>query len=139
MRAEHLKCLGGPPDVSPSTDLRLRSLPSAPHCSEDQPGSCLPVGFVEGNPNGPQHPDGRQSLPSRGVVTGEGGFPGGSVVKNPPCQCRRRGFDPWVGKISWRRAWQPTPVFLSGEFPGQRGDWRLTVHGVTKSQTRLSD
>ena len=30
------------------------------------------------------------------------------------------GFDPWIGKISWRRAWQPTPVFLPGESQGQR-------------------
>ena len=29
-------------------------------------------------------------------------------------------LDPWVGKIPWRRAWEPTPVFLSGEFHGQR-------------------
>ena len=29
-------------------------------------------------------------------------------------------FDPWVGKISWRRKWQSTPVFLPGEFHGQR-------------------
>ena len=27
-------------------------------------------------------------------------------------QCRRPGFNPWLGKIAWRRAWQPTPVFL---------------------------
>ena len=36
------------------------------------------------------------------------------------CQCRRQrrqGFDPWVGKIPWRRVWQPTPVFLPGEIP----------------------
>ena len=32
-------------------------------------------------------------------------------------QCGRPGFDPWVGKIPWRRAWQPTPVFLPGESP----------------------
>ena len=32
----------------------------------------------------------------------------------------RREFDPWVRKIPWRRAWQPTPVFLPGESPGQR-------------------
>ena len=32
-------------------------------------------------------------------------------------QCGRPGLDPWVGKISWRRAWQPTPVFLPGEPP----------------------
>ena len=48
------------------------------------------------------------------------GFPGGASGKEPACQCRRHkrcGFDPWVGKIPWRRAWQPTPVFLSGESP----------------------
>ena len=30
-------------------------------------------------------------------------------------QCGRPGFNPWVGKIPWRRKWQPTPVFLPGE------------------------
>ena len=35
-------------------------------------------------------------------------------------QCRRPGFDSWVGKIPWRRAGQPTPVFLPGGFHGQR-------------------
>ena len=34
--------------------------------------------------------------------------------------CRRPGFYPWVRKIPWRRAWQPTPVFLPGESHGQR-------------------
>ena len=43
--------------------------------------------------------------------------PGGSSSKEPTCQCRRLRFHPWVGKISWRRAWQPTPVFLPGEPP----------------------
>ena len=32
-------------------------------------------------------------------------------------QCERPGFDPWIGKIPWRRAWQPSPVFLLGESP----------------------
>ena len=32
-------------------------------------------------------------------------------------QHRRPRFDPWVGKIPWRRAWQPSPVFLLGESP----------------------
>ena len=40
-------------------------------------------------------------------------------------------------KMPWRRAWQPTPVFLFGEFHG--GAWQATVHRVTKSQARLSD
>ena len=35
-------------------------------------------------------------------------------------QCGRPGFSPWVGKIHWSRAWQPTPVFFPGEFHGQR-------------------
>ena len=34
-------------------------------------------------------------------------------------QCRRPRFDLWVGKTPWRRKWQPTPVFLPGEFQGQ--------------------
>ena len=45
------------------------------------------------------------------------------VKKEPICQCRRCKrcrFDPWAWKIPWRRAWQPTPVFLSGEPHGQR-------------------
>ena len=36
------------------------------------------------------------------------------------CQGRRHGFDPWVGKIPWRREWHPTPVLLPGESHGQR-------------------
>ena len=49
------------------------------------------------------------------------GFPGGArdIKKLPACQCRRHGFDPWVGKIHWRRKWQTTPVFLPGKFHGQ--------------------
>jgi len=35
-------------------------------------------------------------------------------------QCRRAEFDPWVGKIPWRRKWQPTPVSLPGKSHGQR-------------------
>ena len=41
------------------------------------------------------------------------------LVKNLPL-CRRPEFDPWVGKISWRREWQPTLVLLPGESHGQR-------------------
>ena len=51
------------------------------------------------------------------------GFPGGVNGKEPTCQYRRwkrHGFNPWVGKIPWRRAWQPTPVFVPGESHGQR-------------------
>ena len=68
-------------------------------------------------------------------------------------QCRRRGFDPWVGKIPWRRKWLPTPVFLSGESHGQKSlvgcsPWGcresdtaepLSTHAHTESDTTLSD
>ena len=43
--------------------------------------------------------------------------------KEPACQgrrCRRRWFDPRLGKIPWRRKWQPSPVFLPGASCGQR-------------------
>jgi len=45
------------------------------------------------------------------------------VVKNPPANAgryKRHSFDSWVGKIPWRRARQPTPVFMPGESHGQR-------------------
>ena len=45
---------------------------------------------------------------------------GGSVGKESACTAWIPRFDPWVGKISWRRECQPTPVFLPGEFHGQR-------------------
>ena len=51
------------------------------------------------------------------------GFPGGGSPEETACQCRshkRHWFDPWVGKIPWRRAWQPTPLFLPGESHRQR-------------------
>ena len=52
------------------------------------------------------------------------GFLGGASGKEPTCQCRRHkrlGFDPWVGKIPWRRAWQPSPAFLPEESPEKLG------------------
>ena len=64
-------------------------------------------------------------------------FPGGTVVKNPPAmqvRCKSRRFDPWVGKIPWRRAWQPLQYScLENLMDG--GAWWATVHGVAKSRT----
>ena len=45
------------------------------------------------------------------------GFPWWLSGKEVACQCRRLAFNPWVGKIPWRRAWQPTPVFLPWRIP----------------------
>ena len=59
--------------------------------------------------------------------------------KEPACQCRRHKrqvFDPWVGKIPWRRAWQPTLVFLPRESHGQREPDDLQSMG---SDTKESD
>ena len=64
-------------------------------------------------------------------------FPSGTVVKSPPAMqetCRKHRFDPWVGKIPWRRKWQPTPVFFPGKSHGQKA-WGVTVHGVAESDT----
>ena len=47
-------------------------------------------------------------------------------------------FDPWVGNIPWRRKQHPLQ-YSCLENSMDRGAWRTTVHGVTKSWTRLSD
>ena len=67
------------------------------------------------------------------------GFPGGASAKEPTCQCRRLsrlGFDPWVGKIPWRKAWQPAWVFLPGESHG-RGTWGTAASRGSQSQAAL--
>ena len=99
-----------PPSASTHSSLRGCSAVcplsrGAPGCRTDSLGSCpLSVG-----------------------VTGlEPGTRGGSKVTEQNASlvaqwdlspCRRPWFNPWVGRIPWRRAWQPTPVFLSGESP----------------------
>ena len=48
------------------------------------------------------------------LIWWQSGFPGSPSGKEPICQCRRfksHQLNPWVGKIPWRRTWQPTPVF----------------------------
>ena len=64
------------------------------------------------------------------------------MVKNPPGQRRTRKrlrFDAWVGKIPWRRKWQPTPVSLPGESHGQRSLGGYTPWGRRVDMTeRLS-
>ena len=50
------------------------------------------------------------------------------------CRCKRQGFDSWDRKIPWRRAQQPTPLFLPRK---NRGASQARVHRVAKSQTQL--
>ena len=52
----------------------------------------------------------------------------------------RHSFDPWVGKILWRRKWQPTPVFLPGKYPGQRSlagysPWTTVLAGYSRKES----
>ena len=53
-------------------------------------------------------------------------------------KCRRPRFDPCVGKIPWRRECNPLQ-YSCLENPMDRGAWQATVHGISKSQTQLSD
>ena len=72
------------------------------------------------------------------------GFPSDTHGKKPSCQCRRYGrlrLGPWVGKIPWRSARQPTPGFLPGEFHGQRSlvdrsPWSCKELDTTEQLTR---
>ena len=50
------------------------------------------------------------------------------------CQCRKFGSDPWVGKIPWRRKWQPTPVLLPGKSHRQRS---LEVYSQSMGSQRV--
>ena len=63
------------------------------------------------------------------------GLPQWLSVKESACQCRRPGFNPWVGKIPWRRERLPTPVFQPGEFHGQRSLVGYSPWGCKESDT----
>ena len=62
-----------------------------------------------------------------------GGSPVAQTVKNLPAV--QAGFDPWVGKIPWRRKWQPTPVFLPGESHRQKSLAGYNPRGCKESDT----
>ena len=56
-------------------------------------------------------------------------------------QCRRHkgcGFHPWVGKVPWRRVWQPTRVFLPGESPWTEEPGRLQSMGLQSDVTEAT-
>ena len=56
------------------------------------------------------------------------------MVKNLPAT-QRPGFNPWIGKIPWKREWLPTPLFLPGEFHGQRNLAGYSPWGCKESDT----
>ena len=114
------------------------SLPPPPHT----PNLSYSLLFLFHRPAYFQYPLGSELLHNyweKGATTECEGFPGGSVVNNPPAMqetwVRSLGpEDPRVGRIPWRRKWQPTLVFLPGKCHGQRSLW-ATVHGAAKSLT----
>ena len=63
----------------------------------------------------------------------QGAFSWWLSSKGPICRCRRGRFDPSIGKIPWRRKWQPTPVFLPGKPHGQRGLAGYSPRGCKES------
>ena len=70
-------------------------------------------------------------LPFMAASSGAGG-------KESACQCTKHetcGFDSWIQKNPWRRAWQPTPVFLPGESHGQRNQAGYSPWGHKESDT----
>ena len=70
------------------------------------------------------------------------GFPGVSSGKEPASQyrrCKRHRFNLWVRKIPWRRAWQPTPVYLPGESPWTEEPSRLQSIGLQRVRRGWSD
>ena len=63
------------------------------------------------------------------------GCPGGSDGKESACSAGGPKFDPWAWKVPWRRKWQSTPVFLPGEFHGQRSLVGYSPRGRKESDT----
>ena len=57
------------------------------------------------------------------------------MVKKLHAIARDHGLDPWAGKITWKREWQPTPVFLSGKSHGQRSLVGCSPWGGKESDT----
>ena len=79
------------------------------------------------------------TTPSFSMEQAQPCFPGGASGEEPARQCRRRkrcGFNPWVGKIPWRRAWQPLQ-YSCLEHPMDGGAWRTVVPRVTQIRTWL--
>ena len=70
---------------------------------------------------------------AHGIYVAQRGLLRWPGVKNPPANAgdrhKRHGFNPWVGKVPWKMEWQPTPVFLPGEFHGQKSLVRYSPWG----------
>ena len=109
-----------PLNPTPRLSLCHPTLPSLwnlylcmPGCSLALPG--MGIYSSKAPPRVPLNSTPRLSLCHHSSVKFDQGLPRWLNGRESTCQCRGRGFDPWVGKISWRMEWLPTPVFLHGE------------------------
>ena len=86
------------------------------------PWSCKVLGITEQvNNNLSERKKVVERITKSRVVKNSRGFPGVSDGKKEIClQSWRPRFNLWVGWVPWRREWQPTLIFLPGEFQGQR-------------------
>ena len=125
---------------SPKTVERVRG----DHVCDTSEHPCKPcqLSFMHWRSRNLHSKEGGKSDSRGGSTLGEDvlkvGFPGGSVIKEPTCWCkrhRRPRFDPWVSKIPWRRKWRPTPAFLPGESCGQRRRAGCSSWGHAESDT----
>ena len=106
-----------PPEKTVSCSHRLWS-PLLPNSPLPQAGFCSPM-WRRGVPTPGPEASAAVLMMSIQVLGLSRWFSG----KESACQCRRHrrlGFDSWVGKIPWRRKWQPTPVFLPGKSQRKR-------------------
>ena len=115
-----------------------------PRGCRDRPSSHHPIsmqgaggGSGRGPPRAPLTGQFLRSLSLGFIVPGTTpGFPDGANGKEPDCQCRRHkrgGFNPWAGKMPWRRAWQPTSIFLPRESHRQRSLVGYSPQGCKES------
>ena len=83
--------------------------------------------------------EGGRSWWCQGPVGSQQWNQGGARGKEPACRCRRRGFNPWLWKMPWRGAWQPTPFFLPGKSHGQSlegcSPWGFRESDMTQHST----
>ena len=92
--------------------------------------------------NKPVNPKGNQPWIFIGRTDAEAKASQVLMVKNLPAKSQRHKkheFNPWVGKIPWKRAWQPTPVFFPGESHGQRSLVGYSMVHTVKKELALTE
>ena len=105
------------PDIAQASSLRAPSHKTVPHVRR-HPKSWIPVGPMGFEFRCP-------------LFCSEAS----QVAQESACQHRRLRFDPLVRKISWKRKWPPTPVFLPGKSHGQRSRVGYSPWGHKESDT----